>query len=113
MNAPMRYDGRLMLIDDVEYTVVGVTTSVATLLGPDGVERVISQDEFRAAISSGRVSDPGETVGLRLLSPDEANEQRFRQKVLLRMDQHRRAGFKVEVACATVDELLLVSWTRR
>lgn len=98
MNEPMRHDGRLMLVDGVEHTVVGVGATGAVLLGPDGGEHVVSQDEFRLAIASGRVFDRGEAPNLRLSTAAEANEHRFRQKVLGRMEQHRRGGVKVQAA---------------
>lgn len=107
MNAPIRYDGRLMLIDGVEHTVVVVGAGGAILLGPDGAEHVISQDEFRSAISSGKVFDRRDEVSPRLSTAAEANEHRFRQKVLVRMDQHRRGGLKVEAARAAVERELL------
>jgi hypothetical protein len=106
MNVPIRYDGRLMLIDGVEHTVVGVGSAGAILLGPDGAEHVVSQDEFRSAISSGRVFDRREEAGLRLSTAREANDHRFRQKVLARMDQHRRGGLKVEAARMAVEREL-------
>lgn len=106
MNAPIRYDGRLILIDGVEHTVIGVGAEGAILLGPDGSEHVVCQDEFRTAISTGRVFDRHEKAGLRLSTAGEANEHRFRQKVLLRMDQHRRAGLKVDAVRAAVEREL-------
>ncbi|MER2508524.1 MAG: hypothetical protein ABTQ27_07155 [Amaricoccus sp.] len=95
-----------MLIDGVEHTVIGVGAEGAILLGPDGGEHVVSQDEFRSAISSGRVFDRREEAGLRFSTAGEANEHRFRQNVLLRMDQHRRAGLKVDAARAAVEREL-------
>ncbi len=106
MNAPIRYDGRLILIDGVEHTVIGVGAEGAILLGPDGSEHVVCQDEFRTAISTGMVFDRHEKAGLRLSTAGEANEHRFRQKVLLRMDQHRCAGLKVDAARAAVEREL-------
>lgn len=95
-----------MLIDGVEHTVVGVGAAGAILLDPDGNEHVVSQDEFRSAIACGRVFDRGEDVGIRISTAGEANEHRFRQKVLTRMDQHRRGGLKVKAAHAAVEREL-------
>jgi putative transposase len=83
MNEFQQHDGRKIHINGAEHVVVGLNSSTATLLDPCGTMHAISQDDFRRAINEGRVREHGMDAHVRLSNPEEANEHRFRQKVLL------------------------------